>query len=255
MPDLETVLTETHARTRLVRVNRPSRANALDPATDEALRRALVAADEDPRVEAIALTGIGRHFCAGADLDSVVATQDGSRDWSSGGGLTGIDGGRWTPRKLSIALVNGAAVGAGAELALACDFLIMSSTGYLAFPEATAGVVGGAVVGQRLVRQLPFRIALEIVVTGRRLTSDEALRWGLANAVTEPDDLLEVGLGLAAKLTKPESAEAIRATARALGHDAESTIGDALGRCYPDVEAYVQSPRMQAAVARLASRD
>ena len=187
-------------------ITRPERRNAVDVATAEGLRAGFDAfeADEDARV--LILTGEGPEaFCAGADLKALAEAA-----------AAGIDPLDWLPRfpdgplgftrlqasKPTIAAISGWCLAGGLELALWCDLRIAAEDAKLGFTERRFGVPlidGGT---QRLPRIVGMGRALEMILTGRILESDEAHQWGLLNEVVGPgahlDRALEMAEGLAA---------------------------------------------------------
>ena len=176
----------------VVRLDRPEARNALDPATSDAIAAALAEAVDDDAVRAVVLTGTGdRAFCAGMDLKAFAAAGGGSRT----NALTAFM--RTPYEKPIVAAVNGAAVGGGFELALACDLIVAADHAWFAVPEVSRGLFpagGGTVV---LPRRLPLSIALELGLTGSRLDARRAEALGLVNRVVPADRLLDEALDIA----------------------------------------------------------
>jgi enoyl-CoA hydratase len=160
-----------------------------------------LAQDVDTRV--VVLTGAGdRAFIAGADIKYMSGLGvDEAKAW----GELGHEAGRLleTMKQPTIAAINGFALGGGCELALACDLRYASSRAKLGQPEINLGIIPGWGGTQRLARATALGFAKELILTGRTIDADEALRRGLVNAVFEPDELLprvmETALELAAK--------------------------------------------------------
>jgi enoyl-CoA hydratase len=184
-------------------LDRPEAMNALDVATLTALRDRLREAEGDAETRVVVLTGAGeRAFAAGADIKYMSGLDVGqAKEW----GALGHDCGRLleTIAKPTIAAVNGFALGGGCELALACDIRYASSAAKLGQPEINLGIIPGWGGTQRLARVCGVGVAKELILTGRLVDADEALRIGLVNAVYEPGELLaktlETAQGLAAK--------------------------------------------------------
>jgi enoyl-CoA hydratase len=178
-------------------IDRPEAMNALDVGTLEELRDRLVELREDDGVGAIVLTGAGdRAFAAGADIKYMSGLSvDEAKEW---GGL-GHDVGQLleTGPKATIAAVNGFALGGGCELALACDLRYAASTAKLGQPEVSLGIFPGWGGTQRLARACGIGVAKDLILTGRVVDADEALRVGLVNGVFEPGELLERTLEVA----------------------------------------------------------
>ena len=149
------------------------------------------------------VTGAGeRAFSAGADLKRAA-----ERGGVAGGGASSV----WDPspltlinglemRKPIIAAVNGAAVGAGCMLALACDIRMASKNAQFGIPEIKLGFPSGMGAPQRLPRLIPFGAALEMLLTGDRISAEQALQWGLVNRVVSQEDLLDSAFDLANRI-------------------------------------------------------
>ena len=168
---------------RLLRLARPEKRNALDRATVEALLAALVAAGDDAAVTAVILAGAGPGFCAGADLAEMkaLAADEAARQARSALTVALMDAPRRVPRPV-IAAVHGAAMGAGASLALACDMVVMAEDARLGWPEARHGMLP-RLVAPVLLRHLPPKPAFELLASGRAVEAEEASALGLVNRV------------------------------------------------------------------------
>ncbi len=200
-----------------ITLDRP-KANAIDAATSRALGQAFMAYRDDPAARVAILTGGGeRFFSAGWDLKDA-ATSGAEGDYGPGGfaGLTEL----FDLEKPVIAAINGLAVGGGFELALACDMIVAAEGVEMFLAEATIGVVPDAGGVLRLPRRLPHAIAMEMMLTGKRLPTTEALRFGLVNSVVPRNQLMEEARALARRIaaSAPLSVMAIKAiTARTQG--------------------------------------
>jgi len=178
---------------------RPAVLNALREQTLDELARALECSAEDPAVRVVVLTGRGRAFCAGQDLDELADRLD-HREGEQGPGLSepevrdilasmqGITVRLLSHPRPTIAALNGVAVGAGAELAAACDVRIAASSARMGFVEAARGLFQTNGITWLLPRIVGMSRALELLVTARLLSADEAERMGLVNRVIEGDD-------------------------------------------------------------------
>jgi methylglutaconyl-CoA hydratase len=177
-------------------IDRPDRMNALSRATLLAFGKLAREVAANASVRAIVITGSGdKAFCAGADLkERATMTENEVR--------TQLDLYRseFAPidhcSKPVIAAINGAALGGGLELALACDLRVAAKHAVLALPETSLGIIPAAGGTQRLPRVVGEARAQEMILLGRRLTADEALAWGLVNRIAPPgksvvDDAVE----------------------------------------------------------------
>lgn len=178
----------------LIRIHRPERRNALNQRTLEEIAAAARAFDLDEAIGCIVITGDDAAFAAGADVHEM----DGKSvaDMLSGYRFETWDALRRV-RTPTIAAVSGFALGGGLELAMTCDMIVASETARLGQPEINLGIMPGAGGTQRLTRQLGKYLAMEVVLTGRFLTAQEALQYGLVNHVTPPGAYLEKALELA----------------------------------------------------------
>ena len=172
--------------TATVTLNRPEQRNALDEALLGLLREAVDDAASDTSVRAVVITGAGeRAFCAGADIrhmQTMDETQ--AREWGHLGHAVFAALER-LPKPV-IAAINGVAVGGGCELALACDFRFMAQSARIGQPEIKLGLIPGWGGTQRLPRIVGRSLAKDLVLTGRLMPADEALRVGLVGGVA-PD--------------------------------------------------------------------
>jgi enoyl-CoA hydratase len=178
-------------------IDRPEAMNALDVGTLGELRDRLLELRDEDGIGAIVLTGAGdRAFAAGADIKYMSALSvDQAKEW---GGLGHEVGGLLeTAPKATIAAVNGFALGGGCELALACDLRYAATTAKLGQPEVNLGIFPGWGGTQRMARVCGVGVAKDLILTGRVVDADEALRIGLVNGVFEPGELLEKTLEVA----------------------------------------------------------
>ncbi|SFO46100.1 Enoyl-CoA hydratase [Geodermatophilus obscurus] len=205
-----------------VTLDRPEQLNAQTPAIWTALAAVGASLDDDVRV--VVVRGEGRSFSAGLDRSLF------SADPSTPGGLGQLGsmpaeqtqerirgyqaGFRWlrSPGIVSVAAVQGHAIGAGAQLALACDLRVMTEDASLRLPEATLGLVPDLTGTSTLAELVGYARALELCVTGRPVPAAEALSWGLANAVVPAAELDTAVAALVAAITAPPVG-AVRETA------------------------------------------
>lgn len=180
-------------------LNRPEKANAYNEALLAELSAAFHAATADPVIRTVIFTGAGEHFCSGADLDEMkVKTFEDALALRSQALFSEIA----RSPKPTIAAVNGAAVAGGVELALACDLRIAAAAARFAFPETSLGIIPAAGGTMRLPRIVGPALAKEMILAGRELSAEEALRAGLVGEVVEPNRLLKRALLLAAAVAR-----------------------------------------------------
>ena len=191
------VRTERNGAVLEVVLDRPA-ANAIDAPTSRALGAAFAQLRDDPALRVGIVTGGGeRFFSAGWDLKAAAAGSS-DRDWGPGGfaGLTEM----FDIGKPVIAAVNGLAAGGGFELAPACDLVVAANHAEFFLPEARVGLIADAGGALRLSRRLPHVIAIEMLLTGRRMDAQEALAWGLVNHVTPTSEVLPRARALAEQI-------------------------------------------------------
>lgn len=222
-------------------LNRP-KANAINVATSKALYAAFTQLQDDPSLRVGIITGTGRFFSAGWDLQSAVDGEaiDAHHGPGGFGGLTEY----FSLGKPVIAAVNGLAMGGGFELALAADLIVASEDAQFALPEVKLGMVADSGGLLRLPKRLPRAIANELLLTGRRMGAAEAARWGLVNAVVPAAELLPAAMQMAqaiveaAPLAVQAVKEVLRATENQALEDAYSTLRNG---SLPSYRAMLQS--------------
>jgi len=208
--------------------NRPDKLNALNHEMAGELRQALEQVAQDPTIRVLVLTGQGRAFMAGADVKNFL-------------GGDPFSGRRFAQRAQNflfllesleiptIAAVHGFALGAGFEIAMACDFIYAAEDANLGLPEITLGIIPGAGGTQRLVRLVGRSIAKEIIMTGRFLNAREAQTFGLVAQVFPKENLLEETMKTAQALAR-KGRVALKAAKQAIdrGADVDLRTGCAL---------------------------
>ncbi len=194
LPGDQVVLAETRDLVAIATLNRPQSRNALSPEAMEALAQLVEAWDADPGVHCIVIAGDDEVFAAGADVAALrersfqeTLVAPGARFWSR---LAGC-------RTPLVAAVSGYALGAGCELALVCDMVVAARGAEFGQPEIKLGIIPGGGGTQRLARLAGKQRAMELVLTGRRISAEEAHELGLVNRVTEPDAWLSEAIELA----------------------------------------------------------
>ena len=179
-------------------INRPEARNAINGDVAEALERVVEQTEADRDLRVVVLTGAGgKVFSAGADLKEVSA---GNRDKleRKHSGFAGFVYAKRT--KPWIAAVEGLALAGGCEIALACDMIVASEGGGFGLPEVTRGLAAAAGGVFRLPRALPRAIAMELIATGDRLSSERASALGMVNRLASPGKVLNEALAMAEKI-------------------------------------------------------
>jgi crotonobetainyl-CoA hydratase len=193
------VLVERRGAALVLTINRPEVRNAIDQDVSRRIAAALAAADRDEDVRAVVLTGAGdRAFSAGADLKALARGEPARPPELEHLGFAGLV--HTTLAKPLIAAVNGAALGGGLEVVLACDLAVAARTATFGLPEVARGLAAGGGGAVRLPAQIPQKVALRMLLTGEPVPAAEALRWGLVNEVVEPPQLMPAALELADRI-------------------------------------------------------
>jgi crotonobetainyl-CoA hydratase len=182
--------------------------NAINREFSRELYRTFHEFQNDPDLSCAIITGIGEKvFSAGWDLKEVAVSgldPETDNDPEKGfgpGGFAGIVE-YWDLTKPVIAAVNGAAIGGGFEIVLSCDMIVMSEDAYFALPEMQRGFLADAGATQKLPRLIPPNIAKELLLTGRYMDAQEAMKWGLVNKVVPADQLKSAAMALAQETAK-----------------------------------------------------
>ena len=186
----ERIVFEVQDGVATLTLSNPAKRNAFDPAMRGEMAAVVRQVQADPAIRALVLTGAGAHFCSGGDLSNIAAS--------------GLDNGGWRQRLTSlhdwlkdlmlldkpvIAAVDGAAYGAGFSLALAADFIIASTRARFAMSFIRVGVVPDCAAFYTLPRVVGVQRARELMLSGREVQAEEALRLGRATELAEPDAL------------------------------------------------------------------
>lgn len=197
---MENVRTENRDGVLIVTVDRPKVLNALNAQTVNELRQAFEAAREDDSVRCVILTGGGeKAFVAGADIGELSQMTPITGKATAERGQRIFHSIERFPKPV-IAAINGFALGGGCELALACHIRIASDKAQLGLPEVTLGIIPGYGGTQRMARLLGKGKALELILTGDRISAEEAERIGLVNKVVPADQLMAAAEELARRI-------------------------------------------------------
>jgi 2-(1,2-epoxy-1,2-dihydrophenyl)acetyl-CoA isomerase len=226
----EEVLVERSGAIATVTINRPDRHNALNLSTKVALRDELHAVADDDSVRAVVLVGSGKAFCVGQDLaehadalraDPATAFDTVDKHYSP------IVAFLATMPKPVIAAVNGACVGAGLGLALACDLRVLSASAKFGTAFSAIGLTCDSGLSVTLVRAVGQSRASELVLLGDTFGTDQALAWGISGAVAAPDEVLARAEELAHRLAAGPT-QAYAESKALLAAASSSSLHDAL---------------------------
>ncbi len=224
---MEVIQCQHHASGILqITLNRPEQLNALNQATLEALQHAFSQAKSDDQVKGIILSGTGKAFCAGADINQLALLNGAS-------GLQFAAFGQAVMRQLetlgkpSIAAVHGYALGGGCELALAATLRMADSKAQFGQPEIKLGVIPGFGGTQRLARLAGKGRALDICLSGRRFSAKEAFDWGVVNQLVEHEDVTVRATAYLAEIVQ-YSAPVISSLMQTIDHGFDLTLDAAL---------------------------
>jgi len=195
----ETILTEHRKGVLVITMNRPERLNAWTYKMGGELRAAVEAANADDDVTSIVLTGAGRGFCAGADIEAVFNAQSEGEDVTEGGGAE-----NWVElirqSKPVVAAINGPAIGIGVTQVLPMDYLIASDTAKLSVRFVKMGLVPELASSQFLFARVGFGQASELMLTGKTVSGQEAADIGLVDKVVADETLLDVACEVATSM-------------------------------------------------------
>ncbi len=199
--EYESVKLDINPKTKVAKLilNRPNRANAFNADMMSELNKALGELEKNPAVQCVVITGAGANFCGGADVSAFASGQvEDAFNFSEAPHdvFTRIE----IYPKPVVAAINGAAMGGGLELALACDIRIMSTRAQVRLPEITLGLLPGAGGTQRLGRLIGWARAKELILLADPVLADKALAWGLVNFAAEPDKFNTLVDEIAARL-------------------------------------------------------
>src|SRR6056297_299722 len=220
----ETLIVDIEDHIALIKLNRPDALNALNAQLLGELAKAVSLADQNEKVRCIVLTGSEKAFAAGADIKEMaektfveVFTED----------LFAEADAILRCRKPIIAAVSGYALGGGCELAMMCDFIIAADTAKFGQPEINLGVVAGIGGTQRLTRFVGKSKSMDMHLTGRFMTAEEAERSGLVSRVVPAKKLMDEAMGAAAKIAEKSQLATI-AVKEAVNRSYETTLREGL---------------------------
>ena len=193
---MENVLIERSGKIGIITVNRPQQMNSMNSLTRSELADAFNLLENDINIAVILLTGSeGKAFIAGADIkeflnQTIENEKQLEEDWIVTTIISNL-------KKPVIAVIDGFCLGGGLELAMSCDLRIASDRSKLGQPEINIGIIPGAGGTQRLTRLIGEGRAMEMILTGRMITAEEAFNYGIINFVYDPDDLMDEAMEIA----------------------------------------------------------
>lgn len=208
----------------LVELHRPKELNALNLQLMGELKEILKSLDEDSKIRVIVITGNDQSFAAGADIKEM--SDKGAIDMLRIDQFSTWDQIRKIQKPL-IAAVSGFALGGGCELAMTCDMIIASETARFGQPEIKIGVMPGAGGTQRLTRIIGKARSMEMILTGRLISADEAFRFGLVNKVVPVESYLDAAIKLAGQIAEM-SPVAVKLAKESVNNSYEAPLSEAL---------------------------
>lgn len=208
----------------VITLDRPEARNAIDARTAAEIGAAIDTLEADTSLAVGIITGSGGSFCAGMDLK---ARLRGERPRTDERGFAGLV--EAPPTKPLIAAVDGPALGGGFEIVLAADLVVATTTATFGLPEVRRGLVAAAGGLTRLPVRLPRSVALEMILTGDRMSAPELHRLGLVNRLVEPGQELTAALELAHRIAE-NGPLAVRASKRVVVESRDWTLGESFAR-------------------------
>ncbi len=237
LPELTFFEVLEHGAVRELRMNRPDKANGMTPDFWSELPRIVQALDDDPAVRALVLTGAGKHFSGGmdlaafADIHTLLNEEPGRAAHALRklilrfqGSFTALE----TTRLPVIAAIHGACIGGAVDMITACDIRLATSDARFSIEEINIGMAADVGTLQRLPKLISPGLVMELAMTGRRFSSEEAARWGLINSLHEDAEAVRnVALDLAGEIAS-KSPLAIAGIKKAVTYARDHAVGDAL---------------------------
>ncbi len=240
----EHITVEQKDHVTIVTMNRPEVMNAISPVTSGEMAEAINAFDGDPNAWICIVTGAGdRAFSAGNDLKAQAAGGGPGSGTAPKGGFGGITS-RFDCYKPFIAAVNGLALGGGFEIALACDIIIAAEGATFGLPEPRVGLMAGAGGVHRLPRQIPYHLAMNMIMTSKRITAQEAMQYGIVAEIVKLEDLMATAMSYADEIMKGAPLS-IRASKESAVEGIRLPLDEAMAKTYPGNMAMYQSEDMR----------
>ncbi len=196
---LEYIRVECRGRTGILTLDRPGKANAYHGPMLEEFLGALRELHDDAEVRVLVIASAGKHFCAGADLEEIRSRRaENAFDLKSAAVFDEL---AMLP-EISIAAIQGGAIGGGLELALACDLRVATPTAFFGLPEVSHGLIPAAGGTYRLARLVGLSRAKALILGGKRVDGETALQWGLVNDLVSDQRLLDDAMAWAARIAR-----------------------------------------------------
>jgi enoyl-CoA hydratase/carnithine racemase len=241
---------EVRDRVATITFNRPERMNALTKIMEKEIRDAMSRAEQDPEVRAIILTGAGRAFCAGMDMDELevlppddIRAQEWMRPYDMNRRADYQTRYSYFPavHKPIIAAINGAAAGLGMVMSLYSDIRFASETAVFSTAFAKRGLIAEHGIAWILPRVVGPGHAADLLLSSRKVTAAEALQMGLVNRLVKPEALLEEARAYARDLAFNVSPRSIRVMKRQLWESPYQTLGEAIIEANQEMYLSIQS--------------
>jgi enoyl-CoA hydratase len=248
------VLFEARDGVGVITLNRPQKFNCINPGLADGLNDAIAAFEGDRAVRAVVLRGAGQHFCTGADLDEI---SEARRDKESLRRF--IEQGVRTLTRLErsplpvVGAVQGYCLAGGIEIMMACDVIFAAASARIGDQHSRYGLIPGWGGTQRLPRLVGLRRSLDLMFSGRWLSAEEALDWGLANYVVEDAKLFDEAFAYAAKLAK-KSPDGLAAMKRLARQGVDRPLGEGLRLEVEDVVDGLRSANVDEGLAAFQAR-
>jgi enoyl-CoA hydratase/carnithine racemase len=249
--------------TAVIILDRPERMNALTKVLEAELRDAIEQAGRDPEIRAIVLTGAGRAFCAGMDMDELevlppedIRAEQWMRPYDMNRRADYQTRYSYFPAapKPIICAINGAAAGLGLVMALYSDFRIASEQAVFATAFAKRGLIAEHGISWMLPRIVGHANATDLLLTSRKIDAAEALRMGLVHRVVAGDQLMPQALALARTLATEVSPRSVRVMKRQLWETPYQTLGEAVALANAEMVTSIQSEDFREGVAHFQER-
>lgn len=244
-------------------LNRPDRMNALTQVLENELRAAIEDADADPAVRAIILTGAGRAFCAGMDMEELevlppddIHRQDWMRPYDMNRRADYQTRYSYFPaaRTPIICAINGAAAGLGMVMALYSDFRLASEKAVFATAFAKRGLIAEHGIAWILPRVVGHANAIDLLLTSRKIDAAEAMAMGLVSRVLPPDDLMPAALALATQLATEVSPRSVGVMKRQIWDAPFRSLGEVIAEANREMYFSIQSNDFKEGVAHFLER-